>query len=689
MAAVERDEDEVIELSRGRVLVTSEQLALALRRLTSLLHSHPNPGLTRRMLRPVFLALWSLASWPRPDEQKESSYCKPARRLLEIFLRLTDMAETLGILGKLIQHLTCKGGRLDEWSDWAFDNKDDKSIHVVVRSALSSATPGIEDLNLGEVDGKASALVSLMKAACSDADISALFLDLFKRWFEERNTMKAGRDIIIKEEQDTTPLTGRIFELQILQKLMDELPDKLMGRSDHMLELVSQMIGERDEDVLGVTLSLLNLVITSPLFRKSAVKKDILEKIETSLDSIKDSMAGESASTARNLSLLLRYRDELQDPAEAAPAAPTDRQVEDRKTYKLGLSYITQADAPPPVRVEGLNLISGLIVSNSPVLDITSVIVLLCTLLAEDDDYINMKVIKMFTQLTTKHPRSVVNELVDRYVDASEKASVDTRLRFGEALLQVIERLGETFTGDLAKHTCESLLSIAGRRGYRPKTEKRQQREAQRAQMKRKEADDAWGGEALELSEDEEEAKQDEKTKARNAILAAIVAGWESKRGSEDVRVRASALAIVRTALETSLIGVGPSMASAAVDLCLDVLAMEPEMEKAILRRAAITVILSFVLALNKARERRVNLGFGLEGKDHIVTVLEYIAEVDNDGLVQQHARDALESLENWTVTTLQPTDQMQYGTLNSLAGLSVNPLPGSASKRPRIEEVE
>jgi len=194
----------------------------------------------------------------------------------------------------------------------------------------------------------------------------------------------------------------------------------------------------------------------------------------------------------------------------------------------------------------------------------------------------------------------------------------------------------------------------------------------------------------------DEEEELSEEQKANNDILTRILQGWESKRGAEDVRMRTSALSIFGTALETNIGGVGPALASGGVDLSLNVLVMEPEMEKGILRRAAIIAILSFVRALAKAREEKRSLGFGLtdSSREDITRTLQYVAGTDNDGLVQQHAQDVMESLDNWQMTSLLPTQRDASGPLlGRLAGLAVNPVTSiqesSAQARPRIEEIE
>lgn len=681
--------DEIVDLSRDQVLVSYEQLSLAVRRLKTLVVSHPNPSLCKRLLRQVLLPLWAIASWPDLSTKTKEELCSPAMDLLKIFLRLGVSSELIHFI---IRNLTFTGTGAAVQPAWSYQATADGRVHIVApRQLAGQGQPG-NLINLEEIDAKLGLLLELLEATASELDISSVFLELFKTWLAPRQRTRPGQ-ILVQETEDKQedPLI-RVIEIKCLQGMMEKLPSKVVSRSDHALELASQILSDSEattggDETIPVALSLLNLVITAPGFKKAKVAPDILRLLETSLERLGRDPGNDIGGTARNLGLLLRYRDEVED-APAATSGPTERQIEDRKTYNLAISYISQLDSPPPVRMEGLNLISTLVQAHSPMLDIPAVLVLMSTLLSDEEDYVNLKVIKIFTQLADKHPKSVVQELVDHYIDANEKASLNTRLRFGEALTQVIERLGETFTGEVAQKVANALLSTAGRRGHRPKTEAKQAREERARQLKRKEADDARGGEAPDLSDDETEEE-----KARNEMIARIVEGWESKRGTEDVRIRASALSIFSTGMETNIAGLGPSAVSTAVDLCANILTVEPEMEKGILRRAAVLLILDFVRALDKAKQERRRLGFSLAGqsREDIMRILQYVADVDNDGLVKQHAKDVVESLQNWEMASIVPDRQDLGGaTLTKLAGLSVNPdLSPRSGSRPRIEEIE
>lgn len=681
---------DIIDLSRDRVLVPAEQLAQALFRLQALLISHPNPSLSKRLLHPIVLPLWAFASSIRPEAHREERYCQPAQNLLRIYFKL---AAEPSRVDHVIRNLLFDGN-LEGDLRWRFKETAGGNIEVIKpRDAVDNDAA---QHKWTDIEPKVESLIELIKSVCSAEDVSSIFTELFGRWFSA-NAKKTDTVLLTKVDEAADDPFNQLIQVKMLQRMMDVFPSQLATGSDSILRMVEpilkQAAGEGDDETVPVALSLLNIVVTAPNFQKAGTDKNLVQSIESSLKRLGKADLGSASATARNLALLLEYRDELDDPSER-PSAPTSSQIEDRKTYDLALSYITQADSPPPVRAEGLNLLQSLIVENSSVLDIPATLVLMSSLLQDDDDYINLRLINMYTQLANKHPKTVTKDLVEHYVDADEKASVDMRLRFGEALLQVIERLGEMFTGDTARQVAEALLATAGRRGYRPKTEQKQQREEKLRLMKQKRAEKEWGGEVPDLGSDEDET---EEVRANKEILTQIISGWDSKKGSEDIRIRGSALSILAVGIETNLAGVGAALVTASVDLSINVLTVELGMETGILRRAAVLVILAFVRALNKAKEEGRRLGFGLteESQEDIKRVLSYVAETDNDGLVKQHASDVVETLDNWKLGSLvsQVQEQAPGTTLTRLAGLSVGPegtaFAGRTSSRPRIEEVE
>lgn len=636
---------------------------------------------------PILLQIWAISSWLSPGTALKEKYCEVAASLLRTFLKIVSAPEKSEILIRNLLYI----GEVDNDSvAWKY-RSGEHTLEVVMPRKLERP-PQIQDLDWGEVEQKSAALAAALVDSCTDQDMSTLFLQLFRKWVSSKSNVRSETVKIKTEDTETKDPVGGLLEMMVLQQLMEKATDKLISRASQLLDLICEVM-EADErepqgtEVISVMLSILNHVISAPQFQKSSLKPGVLKLVENSLERFSRDGSPEVSQTARNMLLLLQYRDELDQPEDVTPA--TDKQVEDRNTYKLAISYITDSESPPPVKSEGLNLISGLIQSNSPALDLPAILVLLSRLLADSEDYINLRVIKLFVQLANKHPKTVCREILDHYLDAKEFATTDTRLRFGEALLQVVERLGQTFTGDAATQVCEVLLSIASRRGLRAKTALRQEREAQRREKDNKEAAEAWGGEVPDMSDEVPEEER-----INNEILSRIVEGWESKRGSEDIRMRSSALSVLASAVETNIAGIGTSLVSAGVDLCINVLMFEPEIEKAILRRAAIFYILGFARALDSAREEGRRLGFGLtdQSRADILRTLRYIEGTDNDGMVQEHARDVIESLENLQMANmLHQSGGGQEPDLERVLRLGprLDVHGGAPASRPRIEEIE
>ncbi|KAI8634338.1 hypothetical protein F5Y19DRAFT_209111 [Xylariaceae sp. FL1651] len=716
--------DEVVNLQTETVLVQADALRVALKRLSSLLHAHPNPGLTKRLLDPLLLPLWAISSWPSRHGQMNERYSQPARALLEIYLRLAGSTDKFL---EILDNLQFNGSLNASKHWWVYEQLNDYDIQVNRLRNEKDIIP--TELNLEVMESKVTAFVELLQRVGSDSDISTLFLGLLEKSLGSRRDADTIQ-LVAQEDNGDNPIL-HLTKARVLQRMMEQFPDRLISNSKQLLELVSKILSEfgsesASDDAVAVALSLLNLVITVPSFQRKDIPTHILASLETSLVKISRAQEADTSQTARNLSLLLKYRDEIEDPADR-PTAPTDRQVEDRKTYNLALSYITQADSPPPVRSEGLNLLGTLIISNSSILDIPATLVLLSSLLSDDDEYIGLRVIKVFTQLAERHPRSTVREVLDQYIDTAERQNTDTRLRFGEALLQLMQRLGETFAGELAASVGEALLALAGRRAHRSKTEKRQIRAEHLAARKSK-AQARYGPapharSVVDAEDDELDIDFEDQTpeeRSRNALLARIVAGWESKRGSEDMRIRTSALSLFASGLETNIRAFGPHLIDAALATCLNILTLEASvLEAGILRRAAVMMIITFVRALGEARERGSSVGFGsgprlssgrkgnglgfgaglTTTEDDVVRVLTYVEQTDEDELVRQHARDALESLQNLRLLQLVPRQRDRDAaapTIVRLAGLDITRpnLPAleedeGRRAKPRIEEIE
>lgn len=667
--------------------MTAPKLAEALRRLASLLSSHPNPGLSKRLLEPLLLPLWSLSSWTANDPELEEQWRAPARFLLQILLQLSSGGTPLK---NIAQNILYQGNRDEGKILWAYETAPKGGIQVRKWADSEKKSSAFDRRMLDILDEKADAFIELLKPLKDNDDVPALFLSMCRKWLFTTDEGYQS-DVIIpgSDAEDDNGVESKLSEGKVMQKLMDSLPERLVSSSTQILELATDVLNEAvrgrkdvdQDETVAIALSLLNMVFSTG---RPLTDQSLKETITNGLRSIAIKTGSEVSITARNLLLLLNFQAaDATTPASNSTAQ--DKHLEDRRTYSLAYSYLTGADSPPPVRAQGIDLISGLIVASSPVLDIPATIVLLSSLLQDDEEYIYLRVIKTLIQLSIKHPKVVMLSLLEHYIDTAENLSLDSRLRVGEALLQVLQKAGQTFTGDLARRVSEGILTIAGRRGYRPRQEAEQQKKAAATRRKNKEAEEAWEGPVPQL----EDGPNDE---VEDPILAQIVEGWEGKQGEEDVRIRASALSIFGSAIETNIAGLDSSIVSGAIDLSIHILTLEPEHEKSILRRAAALLTMSLVRALDKAQEEGTKLGFGFAGQslDDVLRILKYVSETDNDGLVRQHANDVMEGLGMWRMKGLVTPRESSKVEVGELAGLSIGSNTGTTrTQRPRIEEIE
>lgn len=566
---------------------------------------------------------------------------------------------------------------------------------------------------MGAIDHTIGFFITLLSDTSDIRGIPDLFLDLLRKWMKNSQTISS-----IQLNSSSDNWENKYIETKLVQEMLEKLPDKLISDSKQILEFVvefldafveSRMRGKIDSQAVDqgtLLLSLLHIILSSPGFRTpsfQATNSKLLADIEPLLENIAsyrsvDEEESTMAEAARTLLQFLVWRDQPEIP-ETMEDNTKHKYADDLKQRDLAMSYLTTLDAPPPVRAEGLQLLSSLIESKSIVLDVNTTIHLLCSLLQTEEEYIYLHTIKTIVSLSILHPKTVISTLLEKYIDTDELLSLDPRLRLGETLTQIIETqsIYQNFQGPYTQTLGTSLLHISSLRPTKPMAASARAKEQRLQAAKDKQAADAWGGSVPDL-DDLIISKQDQED---HEILSKILEGWHGKRDSEDLRIRTSALSIFATALKASINAFSPTLISEAIDLSIMILKLETSNSAAILRRAAILLILSLVQSLDSGRQR-AGFTFGGNSIEEIREVLGYIEETDGDGLVRRHAGDVRESLANWRdkglldliggVSASKDDLGSVGGGLGGLRGLSVDPERSSQGIRrgkPIIEEIE
>ena len=508
---------------------------------------------------------------------------------------------------------------------------------------------------------------------------------------------------------------------------------------------------DSSEELFSTVVSLLSTILASPEFSVSQDVKPVLENIKSALEQLLPYLPPSLSKPGTTASMLLEIQLYSPEQQLHSGSQQTPPEFSDLDAHRQALANLN-SDLPP-IQAEGLSLLSDLINKSSPILDIPSTLTLLLSIITEpvsdsasNEEFVYLNVIKLIGVLASRHPRTVVKTLVKRYADRNEEIGLDQRLKIGESLLRTVQDLGEALAGETAKILGEGMISVAGRRGRKPQAQKhrKEQREKEERQRQRENKSEQQRPsglsnqeglfsasatsnipqEAAEFHDNEDsDTETPEQAVYSRSTLAAWIAGADADEEADDLRARTSAISILGTAVETNLTGLGPSIASSAVDLALSTIVLEPAPESAIIRRASLVLLLDILKALDTSRERRsvaLNFGFSLSddrsssngtatGKDsgistignlpHILRTLKYVEGRETDGTALGHIRVLIDSFEAWAERSLlwgigvrdeqhEAEQRLELG--DRIAGLSVDPLHGKdTSGRPRIEEIE
>ncbi|KAK2810963.1 hypothetical protein FQN50_002555 [Emmonsiellopsis sp. PD_5] len=764
-------EESALNDLEGEILIDEPKLVLALGRLRALTLLHPNPGLLKRLVTPVLLPLWGLKCYAK--EHKKSSWYDKVSTLLKTFF---SVSAGVSRFENLADQILFDGG-----PSWIYGPGQEGGISI--RNRRSSGTPQLDPLRLMDIlDERIDAFLELLSADPQSEELTGdIFLYVSKQWLlgpsEEhgRKPPKLGRG-----DEDLQPTLQKLVSAKFTEKLLNRFKDALSRYPAKVLAIIEQLIqseithgfGRGKEknkkpsfqslgsivdngpefresgsvpdtaetsESLSAAFSLLSTILTSPDFSLSDSLSPIMQRIKSQLDMLLPNLPSSLVQPATTATMLLEITLETSLSSEEKSETVSSR-LSDLQTHRQALENL---QSPlPPVQAEGLSLLSRLITESSPVLDIPATLTLLLALITgsdpestANDEFIYLNVVKSIGLLASKHPRTVIKSLADRYADRSEQSTLDQRLKIGEALLRTVQELGDALIGDTAKILGETMIAVAGRRGRKPSAKKAREEMAKRKIKKepKEDADDedvALQQEADRIMQQlDEAADSDTEDPARTAYSASIIDAWAAGAASDlepdDLRARASAISILASAIQTNVAGLGPVIAASAVDLALSTLNLERGPESAIIRRAAVILLLDLVKALDTAKENGKNLGFGFsyssaspdfssQQQNHpsegsignipdILRVLTFVESSEMDSIVRGHIRVLIESLEAWLEKSLlwgvrtreAVEEQPRFELGDRLAGLDIHPRlerggsGGLSFGGPRIEEIE
>jgi hypothetical protein len=726
-------------------IVTQQELSRSLRRLALLVLSHPNPGLTGRLVRPLLLPLWALSTFHGVSFMT-TEMTKIASAILTQFLRLVGTPANLVLLA---DHVLCTGG-----DHWIFAPGDSGGISVRRTSSRAITIPDEAKLaeDLARMDKCVGAFMLLLDASRIDGEaISTLFFHLFNK---QAHRSTEG----LLPNATSQNLVKPLLTAKLLQALMETFADRLAKNSEQIVTLIDQVLEQflddsgmqkpsletgpslsslaniaksqsttqaseesiANQDSLLLVLSLLNALLVSNEGQPESQSTLKLASIHKRLSMIEsNSHFDESLKLqVRTTQALLGTRSSTDAPSTSE--VNTDSILDVQRTLALITADI--ASDLPPIRRSALHALQAIMKSADAPLDVPPLALLLLGVIQSDkEEFVYLAAVQAVVQLALRRNLGyVIRLLVDAFQDTREVTGVDGRLRIGEALASIADELGSGLAQKMQIHeivdsTVQSLLEVASRRGHREREQVARQREDRLKRRKRKEAERAWGGEVPEVPMDEDEAGEEEylsmsdrRRRLRDLEqIESIVKGWEDTGFEEDVRVRASALSIIGRLFENSPQLARPSTTTTnTMDICLSVLSMELDPPKAILRRAAALTVFGAlkgidaqIVSAGKDRSRAV-----LDGETwmRVEQVLRWVVDTEPDELTAGHSETVLDGLEAVRMKLLANAVQSvtrQDELDERLEGLTVEPnlksgqtteAPAqSDTRRPIIEELD
>lgn len=656
----------------SRVIVCEDSLQTALMRLSSLVLLHPNPGLTKRLISPVVTSLWELLCYS--TEIKRRKWALTAHQILHVFYKTSAGLEHLmSLADNLLQN---------DLLPWEYGCGPTGGIEIRKKVGHRLTNPSASTL-VASVDHRINEFLRLtMSGIVDDEQFGILFVHIAKSWLLDGKAKRGEKRLELGGDMMSNPLQS-LLHAKLAQKILEEFKDRLASSHERIIDLLNHVLSAHvtdrngfenqqnnpsnsspagifnfnydyitppdeskefepeDLEIISVAFSLLSSILSAPDFSLDLEIFNLLNAVRNNI--VRFTLSSASLPTshtmaAKNVLTLIDMHVFIGPPEDKIKQVPSDPFALDQKTHHLALSYL--ADSLPPVRAQGLSLLADLICKHSPVIDVPSTTILLQSLLQDDDEFIYLSTIKNLGSLASRHPNTVVRMLVEQYIDAEEKTGLDVRIKTGEALLKVVESLGTTLAGNTAKLLGQSMITVAGRRGKKPRSMEARARMAEEKQASRREAEAAWDGPvpSSELAPDDEQQYQ-----------AKVLSAWEGSPGEDDLRVRASALSILGSCIETSLLGIGATLISTAMDIAISILRLEREPEHAILRRASVLLVMSLVRALDAAEEEEhgQRLGIGVDERGlEVVMVLKAVSESDEDEIVREHVTAVVEGLE-------------------------------------------
>lgn len=733
-------------------LISQEDLSLALSRLSLIVNSTPNAGLTKRLISGLFLPLWALHTHA-VQHSPQSTCATISWDLLKLYMKRCATAKQLC---DLASHIFWDGDHT-----WQFSSSSSGGVEIRPRRSREPVEAGNVIELMTSLQGRVSRFIDLLSTGVDATMLGSVFFDVSKRWLlPQKNS-----NLLLDTEDTINPLSS-LANASVVQEMLVRFKGEVTKSRANVFELIQQVLKEHNA-ALEVRMQkreglnnpgLVNLkdIVGSRSTQHRSAQQNSHEKAQVESESANemvsmglslfsatlattDTTLGQEdlkalSTVASELKSLLLHRDDIDDETAASattllslisassagtahvqpkvPAKPpqeTNDLERDRKVHQDALTNITNDH--PAIRAEGLFMLRSLIqvsvpadaaraglptqhrketTAMSPIIDTTTTVYLLLSILQDPEEYVYLSVISTLVALAFHHPRKVLLLLTQTYADKPEGRSMDERLRIGEALARIFSEVDDPQAGSRPLRLGHKLRhDIAERLMETVSRRGVRHREAARRREDKVQLD----REAARMWGGEVPDVSQLITDMDEPHVEANSAERQARiaRGWEgaDTEEDVRIRASAVTLLGKALRReAAESDVTTCVDMASDILALEPGDEKAILRRAAALLVLELV---------RSDVSRSQLGAQKVREVAERFRRVkhqESDELVRGHVEVLLEEIAALQAVRFIDDRQayMQRGGVHlpegRLAGLSIEPA-GASNGAARVVLIE
>ena len=461
----------------GAILTNEDKLASALRRLTTIILSHPSPGLTKRLLQPIILPLWGLHNYSMRGISA-STWANTSSELLKRFLRLCAREDHLLLIA---DNLLWEGPTY-----WTFGPGSEGGIQINA-CEVKKEDPFKMLQSISFIDETVSNFLDLLAASDVESDsIITVFLAATRQWLLPES--KADVDKNMLGADDESDPFGKLIYAKLAQAILNRFKNQFAKKPSKLIELLEQLltehlkseksekgtnrfsgnaeskklralisesqlpmdkgsivdnaIDEESTDMVVIALSLLDTIISTDKLTSEPDTKAALQRLLPLLESLNSPSSAVTTSSistlAGNLAGVIR-QSALPSNKSRSTSSNTPN---DESLYNKALENLSSELAP--IRVEGLATIQELIASRSSLISIPVITLLFIrNVLTDPDSFVHGAGARALVMLAAHDPRLTSRILADSFIDSNEEEGrgLDVRLAVGETLGSIVQAM--------------------------------------------------------------------------------------------------------------------------------------------------------------------------------------------------------------------------------------------------------